>query len=660
MNNIRPVLSISLLISDRMDTIPRCLDSIKPILEAIPSELILVDTSNNPKVHEFISNYTDKVETFEWCNDFSAARNVGLKKATGEWFLFLDDDEWFVEYDVLLDFFQSGEYKNWGCANYFVRNFFDTNYKYYGESLASRMIKLEEDTRFEGKVHEYLYPAEGACTTLDFRVYHSGYIYATQEDREKHFQRNASLLYEMIEKEPDELRWQTQLAQEYRAIRHWGELEAYCKERLEVNRNRELPMDNKAPLQLMTLYAGYLIALLNLEKYKEMLQVGKELLESKYCVELAVAMLYLNLAEAYYKQEKYDTAIWYCTEYFKVRASLENNPIQLKLQRAALILDEALEDAKINKMYSIIICSELRRGNMDALYENYDKLKWGENTIYVYGETEVPILNALIEKRDEEMLRKVVNDGFKNGTLRIRMMKIILEWQEKDEETFQLLLNIVKDLDFHGWYKPYAALLTMDEIASEKEVVEQTIALIQQIPNIFAIPDDVLDVLAKRNICIEDCYPAIDLDKWKEHLKKWLESATWEEFTLLKENLEKSTITTDIRFVYFMMIYTEQNILRNVNQDIHVDGFSQLLSSYVEYTCRYHEVVLRDELNTMEIEELPENYQAAMWLKVFFEEVDRDLKAALACLGKVAEAHPNFADAMKFYLALIKTEVLGM
>ena len=80
------LLSISMLASNRKDTVRRCLNSLKPIMEQIPSELILVDTSTDPEVPPILAEYTDKIIKFQWCNDFSKARNVGLEAAKGEWF----------------------------------------------------------------------------------------------------------------------------------------------------------------------------------------------------------------------------------------------------------------------------------------------------------------------------------------------------------------------------------------------------------------------------------------------------------------------------------------------------------------------------------------------------------------------------------------------
>ena len=91
-------LTISLLVSNQIGTIRKCMESLKPILDAVPSELIVVDTvgpENSDGSLDIAREYADQVVRFEWCDDFAAARNAGLSRAKGEWFLYVDDDEWF-------------------------------------------------------------------------------------------------------------------------------------------------------------------------------------------------------------------------------------------------------------------------------------------------------------------------------------------------------------------------------------------------------------------------------------------------------------------------------------------------------------------------------------------------------------------------------------
>ena len=132
-------LTISLLASSRIHSLERCLDSLKPLLQTVPAELIVVFTGTDDGVRQVAERYTDQIVPFTWCNDFSAARNAGLKKARGEWFLYLDDDEWFEDVTEICEFFQSGEYQNYRSASYIQRNYLDWNGTKYSDFAAHRM-----------------------------------------------------------------------------------------------------------------------------------------------------------------------------------------------------------------------------------------------------------------------------------------------------------------------------------------------------------------------------------------------------------------------------------------------------------------------------------------------------------------------------------------
>ena len=420
----KPQLTISLLASNRPDTLRRCLDSLRGIMDVIPSELILIDTSKNPKVHEILLEYSDQVYEFEWCKDFAKARNEGLLRAKGEWFLYLDDDEWFVETDALIDFFQSGEYKRYGYANYKVRNFMDVKYTNYSDCWVSRMIRIDADTRFVSKIHEYFTPIRGARKDIEALAYHSGYIYETPEKRRAHFERNASLLREMIEEEPENIRWQTQLVQEYTSMGEWERLESYCKERLEATINLDGAYES---IHIGTFHAGYVYGLLYQNKYEACIKACAYALEDKRTTDVLRALLYLKESESYLGLEKWDDALEYVQKYLHALKTINQAEAHIKEQKLALVAGEAFDESKQKDAYSILICSQLEKGSTDALRKYYDKLGWNQPVIYVLDDVEKYMVKTMWNLPYELIFTRIVVDAFQNRELRVLFVRAIVE-----------------------------------------------------------------------------------------------------------------------------------------------------------------------------------------------------------------------------------------
>lgn len=347
----KPLLSISLLASNRPDTIRRCLDSLKPIMDRLPSELILVDTSGSQEIHGILLEYTQNVVDFQWCDDFAKARNSGLQRAKGEWFLFLDDDEWFVDYEPLVHFFESGECKQYGCANYLVRNFYDVNYTQYTDTWVSRVIRRYDDTHFESKIHEYLVPVRGECQNIPARAYHSGYVYATAEEREKHFRRNATLLEKMIEEEPDRLRWRVQLVQEYRAAGHKRQVYNMCMDYLNTFADVSQEFDR---MDLGTFYGGAADCMNRACEYQKSIEIANRGLADSRMNELCSAYLYLQKAYAHSRLLEWKSAEECVCQYMEKRNLLAANPRRLERQKSSLIVSEAFEPDNVKKAERIL------------------------------------------------------------------------------------------------------------------------------------------------------------------------------------------------------------------------------------------------------------------------------------------------------------------
>ena len=63
-------------------------------------EIVVVDTGSTDKTKEIAAKYTNHLYDFVWCDDFSAARNFAVSKASNNWILILDCDEYVQELDV--------------------------------------------------------------------------------------------------------------------------------------------------------------------------------------------------------------------------------------------------------------------------------------------------------------------------------------------------------------------------------------------------------------------------------------------------------------------------------------------------------------------------------------------------------------------------------
>ena len=63
-------------------------------------EAIVIDNQSTDQTSKILSNYTDpRIKCFKINNDgiIAKSRNLGIKKATGEWIAFLDSDDWWTK-----------------------------------------------------------------------------------------------------------------------------------------------------------------------------------------------------------------------------------------------------------------------------------------------------------------------------------------------------------------------------------------------------------------------------------------------------------------------------------------------------------------------------------------------------------------------------------
>ena len=296
-----PLLTISVLISNRPDTVRRCLDSVRPLLEQVSSELVLVDTGCGAQVRGIIEEYTDRIIDFQWCGDFSKARNAGLEKARGKWFLYLDDDEWFEDVSEIVDFFRHGEYRKYGQAVYAQRNYSEPDGSVYSDLLVTRVIRLEPDIRFMYRIHEMFNRLPGETKKFYTFVHHYGYVYRSKEEEHAHTVRNVGMLLEELKEKPGDLKQVLQLAQEYNTIDRW-------------DKSLEVTLDGIARAGrgeasneyfLSSLMGNEVNCYIMMERYQEAIGKGESYLKDTRTDKMVKAVIAGNLGVVYTRFEEY-------------------------------------------------------------------------------------------------------------------------------------------------------------------------------------------------------------------------------------------------------------------------------------------------------------------------------------------------------------------
>lgn len=225
-------ISVCIITKNEAENLDKCLAALKPY----PFEIVVVDTGSTDNSKEVAFKYTDKVYDFEWVNDFSAARNFSISRASHNMIFVLDTDEFVLEFDLdeveklieqnpkgvglikRLDYFEVDGEKR--CQNTIVDRIF--NRKYY---------------RYERPIHEILVPIGNIKTTsynLPISADHIGYLGAENKLNEKAM-RDIELLIPEIEKNPNEPYYYFQMAQSYLVMRNHEKACEYFEKAIKRN-----------------------------------------------------------------------------------------------------------------------------------------------------------------------------------------------------------------------------------------------------------------------------------------------------------------------------------------------------------------------------------------------------------------------------------------
>lgn len=180
-------------------------------------EQIVVDTGSTDRTVEIAESLGAKVYYFTWIDDFSAAKNFAIEKASGNWIAFLDADEYYNKEDTgkliaLLEKLEQ-EFEDKGISmdrNYLINSAWvqlDDNLKPFSTSVQERIFRNTGKICYKNRIHEQLSwtPADNIemiDATRDLSIFHIGYSETSYKETGKS-DRNIRLLIRELEENPE-------------------------------------------------------------------------------------------------------------------------------------------------------------------------------------------------------------------------------------------------------------------------------------------------------------------------------------------------------------------------------------------------------------------------------------------------------------------------
>ena len=208
-------LSVCIIAKNEEAHIEECLKR----LSIYGFEIVLTDTGSTDRTLAIAEKYTDRIYHFDWCDDFSTARNFCLQKASYNRILSLDCDEYIEQLDVTaLD--HCMEHHPDHTGRILIRSrFLRGGQTSYEQTRVSRLADRRY-FHFTGAVHEQLERRDGGAKAVydaPVTVLHVGYD-ETEADMQEKSRRNIALLESQLEREGPDPYSYFQLGQCYRRL----------------------------------------------------------------------------------------------------------------------------------------------------------------------------------------------------------------------------------------------------------------------------------------------------------------------------------------------------------------------------------------------------------------------------------------------------------
>lgn len=641
------ILSIGMIVKNEEKHLDNCLSALQKLRDNVSNELIIVDTGSTDRTKEIALKYTDKVYDFEWINDFAAARNFGLKKAKGKWFMFLDADEYLDEdCSEMINFFNIPELiERYNSASYIIRNYVNPITGVSTDFLGTRLVKLTPDVEFKGAIHEFL-PSPGPHGYFGTVFHHYGYINNDPNYLKKKNERNIPLMLKEYEENPDDLRIISLLIDGYVDMdKKLFYLEkGLCK--LDFDNNYFYV--NSFLLRAMKIYSG-------IKKYAKADEMfDKFISRDNACNSVIVLSFYLQKAQNEMELDNYDQAVEYLNNYFDAYKQYKNGKLNVFDLRTETI-DGCSENEyeKIKNVYIECLCKLKKFDEAHECMQEIDiaKLKIPELRKYLAN-----YRSLFRQSKNYADAAKVygeilsLNDEDKTDLVLFMLEEYYKEYEFERTE----FINGMIDSGVEG---PYIELMKLVRDSNDGIDISERLAEFIHSVNLWKDGySEAIYLAMKHNVDLNEAIAGMSHDILKSHFPIIAEGHSDYSLTAMKycENID---FTGSIKSMLWMVsaletaVLTSQKLLAEERRELY-DLFLCTLSDYVL------NIYNPELLNPEDADVLPELHRFGYYMTLAFTaKNNNDDIAYIRTLKEALRLCEPMKDLVSFYLSEFEEEL---
>lgn len=230
MEEKRPTLSLCMIVKNEAKFLRRCLESAAPFVD----EVIIDDTGSDDGTAEIAQEFATDFCATTWPDSFSAARNAVLERATGDYIVVLDGDEWIPANGAWAKIREMILQEDPDGIALRVHNNLPAEQLLQSDFIWQiRVFRNCKEYKYRGRVHNQLAyviqenPKSGKLMQLDVVVEHDGYAHSIEELKQKYTRRIPLLEAELEQARVDgDRKWEEyykyQLANGYFMIKEYA------------------------------------------------------------------------------------------------------------------------------------------------------------------------------------------------------------------------------------------------------------------------------------------------------------------------------------------------------------------------------------------------------------------------------------------------------